>query len=53
MFGAAMQKDVDEHRDRYNQLTTLASANYRAIQINCQRLTKLDRHVCQSAETGT
>ena len=40
-----MQKDVDELRDRYNQLTTLASANNRAIQINCQRLAKLDRHI--------
>ncbi len=45
LFGTAMQRDVDEFRDRYNQLTTLASANNRAIQINCQRLAKLDRHV--------
>ncbi len=40
-----MQKDVDELRDRYIQLTTLASTNNRAIQINCQRLAKLDWHV--------
>ncbi len=58
LFGTAMQKGVNELRDRYNQLTTLASANNRAIQINCQRLAKLDRHVshlglCQSAETRT
>ncbi len=45
LFCTAMQKDVDELRDRYNQLTILTSANNRAIQINCQRLAKLDRHV--------
>ncbi len=45
LFGTAMQKAVDELRDRYNQLTTLVSANNRAVQINCQRLAKLDRHV--------
>ncbi len=33
------------NRDRYNQLTTRVSANNRTIQINCQRLAKLDRHV--------
>ena len=45
LFGTAMQKDVDELRDRYNQLLTLASSNNRAIEINCQRLAKLDQHV--------
>ncbi len=40
-----MQKDVHELRDRYNQQTTLGSANNRPIQINCQWLVKLDRHV--------
>ncbi len=45
LFGTAMQKDVDELRDRYNQLSNLVSTNNRAILINCQRLAKLDRHV--------
>ena len=45
LFGTAMQKDVDELRDRYNQLLTLASSNNRAIEINCKRIAKLDRHV--------
>ncbi len=31
LFGTAMQKDVDELRDRYNQLTTLASAHTKKI----------------------
>ena len=50
IFGTAMQADVDELRDRYNQLTVVANANNRAIQINCQKLIRLDRHV---AELGT
>ena len=45
VFGTAMQRDVDELRDKYNQLLTLATANNRAIEINCERLAKLDRHV--------
>ena len=45
LFGTAMEKDVVELRDRYNQLTTIANANNRAIRINCVRLAKLGQHV--------
>ena len=45
LFGTAMQYDVDELRNKYNQLTSLASNNNKAIQINCQKLAKLERHV--------
>ena len=47
LFGTAMQSDVDELRDRYNRLTVVANANNRAIQINCQKLARLDRHVSE------
>ncbi len=47
VFGTAMQSDVDELRDRYNKLTVVANANNRAIQINCQKLARLDRHVAE------
>ncbi len=45
LFGTAMQRDIAELKERYNQLTALASVNNGAMQINCQRLAKLDRHV--------
>ncbi len=45
IFGTAIQRDVDELRDRYNQLTALASADNREVQLNCQKLAKLDQHV--------
>ena len=45
LFGTAMDSDVQELRFRFNELTSIASTNNRAVQINCQRLAKLDRHV--------
>ncbi len=45
LFGTAMQKDVDELRNRYNQLANLAAANNREVQLNCIKLAKLNRHV--------
>ena len=45
VFGTAMDSDVQELRHLYNELTNIASENNRAVQINCQRLAKLDRHV--------
>ncbi len=31
IFGTAMQRDADELREKYNQLTALASANNREV----------------------
>ncbi len=45
LFGAAMQSDVDEVRNRYNEVTNLAAANNREVQLNCIKLAKLNRHV--------
>ncbi len=45
LFGTAMQKDVDELRNRYNQLTNVAAINNREIKLNCIKLAKFDRHV--------
>ena len=45
LFGTALDSDVMELRSRFNELTYIASTNNKAIQINCKRLAKLDRHV--------
>ncbi len=45
LFGTALQKDVDELRNRYNQLANLAAVNNREVHLNCIKLAKLNRHV--------
>ncbi len=45
LFGTAMDEDVEQLRERYNHLTSIASANYRAIHINCRNIARLEKHV--------
>ncbi len=49
LFGTAMDEDVEQLRERYNHLTSIASANYRAIHINCRNIASLDKHVSDLA----
>ncbi len=45
LFGTAMDEDVEQLREKYNHLTSIASANYRAIHINCRNIARLEKHV--------
>ncbi len=45
LFGTAMDEDVEQLRGRYNHLTSIASAEYRAIHINCRNIARLEKHV--------
>ncbi len=45
LFGMAMDEDVEHLRKRYNHLTSIASANYRTIHINCRNIARLEKHV--------
>ncbi len=45
LFGTAMDEDVEQLRERYNHLTSISSANYRAIHINCRNIARLEKHV--------
>ena len=45
LFGTAMNKEVVALRERYNHLVSIATANNRAIHINCKKLDRLDQHV--------
>ncbi|RUM30632.1 MAG: hypothetical protein DSY32_02030, partial [Aquifex sp.] len=38
LFGTAMNEDVEKLRDRYNQLTSIASANNKAIHLTCRKI---------------
>ncbi len=40
-----MDEDVEQLRERYSHLTSIASANYRAIHINCRNIARLEKHV--------
>ncbi len=45
LFGTAMDEDVEQLRERYDHLTSIDSANYRAIHINCRNIARLEKHV--------
>ncbi len=45
LFGMAMDEDVEQLRERYNHLTSITSASYRAIHINCWNIARLEKHV--------
>ncbi len=45
LFGTAMNEDVEELRDRYNQLALLASAHNKAIRFNSKHIARLEQHV--------
>ncbi len=45
LFGTAMDEDVEQLMERYNHLTSIASASYRAIHINCRNIARLEKHV--------
>lgn len=49
LFGTAMNEDVDELRDRYNQLMTVAKANNKAINLNCRNIARLEKQISELA----
>ncbi len=40
-----MDEDVQQPRERYNHLTSIASASYRAIHISCRNIARLEKRV--------
>ncbi len=44
-FGTAMNEDVEELRDRYNHLVSLASAHNKAIHLNSRNSAKLEQQM--------
>ncbi len=42
-FGTAMNEDVEELRDRYNHLVSLASAHNKAINLNSRNIATLEQ----------
>ena len=45
LFGTAMDEDVQDLRDRYNKVVTVAAANRKVINMHSQQLTKLGADV--------
>ncbi len=45
IFGTAMNEDVEELRDRYNHLVSLASAHNKAINLNSRNIAKLEQQM--------
>ncbi len=45
LFGTAMNKDVEELRNRYSHLALLASAHNKAIRFNSKHTARLEQHV--------
>ena len=45
LFGTAMNEDVEELRERYDQLSSIASLNNKAIELNYKNIARLDLHV--------
>ena len=45
LFGTAMNEDVEDLRENYNQLASIASFNNKAINLNCKKITRLNQHV--------
>ncbi len=45
LFGTAMNKDVEELRDRYNHLALLASAHNKAMRFNSKHIARLEQYV--------
>ena len=49
LFGTAMNEDVEELRERYNQLMSVANANNKAINLNCRNIARLKEQVNELA----
>lgn len=49
LFGTHMNEDVEQLRERYNQLISMASAHNKAIHLNCRNIAKLEKHVSDLA----
>ncbi len=45
LFGTAINEDVEELRDRYNDLALLTSAYSKAIRFNSKHIDRLEKHV--------
>ena len=45
LFGTAMNEDVEDLRENYNQLASIASSNNKAIHLNCKQIALLNQHV--------
>ena len=50
LFGTAMNDDVEDLRNRYNKLASIATANNRTLHFNCFRISKLEQHVNDLAQ---
>ena len=44
LFGTAMNEDVEQLREQYNQMTLVASTNNKAIHLNNQNIARLEQH---------
>ena len=53
LFGTAMNEDVEDLRNRYNRLASIATANNRTLHFNCFRISKLEQHVNDLAQYST
>ena len=49
LFGTAMNEDVVELRDKYNQLVNVTKANNKAINLNCRNIARLEKQVAELA----
>ena len=49
LFGTAMNEDVEDLRDKYNQLLTIAKANNKAISLNCRNIARIERQITELA----
>ena len=45
LFGTAMNEDVEDLRENYNQLASIASSNNKAINLNCKQIARFNQHV--------
>ena len=50
LFGTAMNEDVEDLRDKFNQLASIAVTNNKAVNLNSRNLAKLEQHVNDLAE---
>ncbi len=44
LFGTAMNEDVEQLREQYNQITSVASTNNKAIHLNNRNIARLEQH---------
>ena len=48
-MATAMNDDVEDLRNKYNQLLTIAKANNKAISLNCRNIARLERQITELA----